>query len=127
MFGAIFTGVSDIVSGWFSLKKSQLQTQRDIEANKSRLALSTESNNSAWEMADLANSDKWLKRILTALIIWPIIHCNFDAAAVAQYFSALANSIPGWWLSLFILIFSNVFGISPMRNSILSIIAAAKK
>jgi hypothetical protein len=123
MFTLLFSGVKDMVSGWFSLKKQQYATQQAAEVTRQ----TQQSNMNSWELAEIANSDKWLRRILFTIVVWPIVYCNFNPMQVHIYFEQLCAAVPGWWISLFVLVFSAVFGISPARNLILSIIAQFKK
>jgi hypothetical protein len=56
ILGPIVNGVKDYVMSEQEMKKAEKQ-------NKARLLLDTNSNNHEWEMANLTDKDKWLRRI----------------------------------------------------------------
>jgi hypothetical protein len=64
ILGPIVNGVKDYVMSEQEMKKAEKQ-------NKARLLLDTNSNNHEWEMANLTDKDKWLRRISFGLWFGP--------------------------------------------------------
>jgi hypothetical protein len=127
MFSLIFGGITNLVSGWFSYKKQQQATLQAVEENKQKLALADDKYNSSWELAELANSDKWLRRISFFIFTLPFFIAIFSSADVHHYFAVGLQSIPDWWIKTYVGITGAVWGISSLKNSIISIASAFRK
>lgn len=126
MLPTIISSIVSIVMGWFDNKKEEQKTKAAIEQNKQRLALEKESYNAEWEMAALANSDKWLRRISFCMFAGPLVIAIIAPGHVHNYFSYSLQAIPEWWVKTFVGINGSVWGISTLKNSITGIIGELK-
>ena len=127
MIGEIISGISSLVVGWFSVKKEEQKTKSAIEVNKQQLAISKTEYNAEWEMAALANSDKWMKRLSYAMFASPLVVAVFAPDWVYYYFQHAITKVPDWWVKTFVSINGSVWGISALKNSITGIIGQIRK
>ena len=75
VLGPVVTGVKDYVMAQQDLKKAEAE-------NKARLLRDTKSNNHEWEMANLRDKDKWLRRISFAVFTAPLVWAAFEPVSV---------------------------------------------
>lgn len=106
---------------------AQQQTQLAVEQNKARLALDTESNNHNWEMAELTDADKWIRRISFAAFTAPFIIAAFAPGAVHTYFVTAIAVIPDWYKQTYMSITGAVWGISSLKNTIPQVLNTFRK
>ncbi|MBO89541.1 MAG: hypothetical protein CMP14_08465 [Rickettsiales bacterium] len=124
LFGGILTpivkGVKDYVMSEQEMKKAEKQ-------NKARLLLDTQSNNHEWEMANLTDKDKWLRRISFAVFVFPMIWAAFDADAVKEYFEVALKVMPEWYIQIVLSMVGGIWGISVLKNSVPALIGGITK
>lgn len=116
--------VSNWIMGKQQIQQAVIQTKLAVEANRARLAMDIESHNSAWEMAELAASDKVLRRASFIMFTAPFLIAIFAPHAIATYFSVAITPIPDWYKETYMLITGAVWGVSSLKNPV-SMIANA--
>lgn len=125
--GPIIDGVKEWNNGRVELKKKHLDIKNAVAENKARLLRDTNSNNHEWEMANLEDKDKWLRRISFTMFAAPFIWALFDPDGVKEYFDVALASMPEWYIQLFAAMVGGVWGFSALKNSIPSIVGGIKK
>ena len=113
-------GVVDYVSTGQEIRKAEKE-------NKARLMRDKASNNHEWEMASLADKDRWLRRISFAMFSAPFIWALFDPVGVETYFTIALSSVPEWWLELYAAMIGGVWGISALKNSMPALVGGVVK
>jgi hypothetical protein len=118
--------IKDAIAGFQQILKAK--QERDIAAlnNRTRLLQDKESNNAAWEMAALQDSDRWLKRISFAIFSAPFICAIFDPQGVAEYFRIALAAIPDWYAKSYMGIVGSVWGIASLKDAIPAIVNQVK-
>jgi len=84
--------------------------------NAKRLAASKTSHNQEWEVHQLRNGDKWLRRISFTLFALPLLITVIKPAAGAQIFINL-ESAPDWYVQTFISINGAVWAIVELKHA----------
>lgn len=110
ILGPLIGGVRDYVSTGQEIKKAE-------SANKARLLLDSQSNNSEWEMASLTDKDRWLRRGSFSMFAAPFFWALYDPAAVEQYFTIALAAMPDWYIKMFGAMVGGVWGISALKNT----------
>jgi hypothetical protein len=113
-------GVVDYVSTGQEIKKAEKE-------NRARLLRDTQSNNHDWEMASLADKDKWLRRISFGMFSAPFVWALFDPVGVETYFTIALSSVPSWWLELYGAMVGGVWGISALKNTMPALVGGVAK
>lgn len=115
---------------WISgQQKIQLAKQERAQAaieTQIRQIQDEKNANSAWEIAALSDSDKWLRRISFTIFSFPIVWAVFDPLAVARYFQIALSSIPAWYFQTYMTITGVVWGVSSLKNSAPALISGVK-
>jgi hypothetical protein len=124
--GPIIDAASEWNKGRVDLKKKKLDIKSAVAENKARLLRDTSSNNHDWEMANLEDKDKWLRRISFGMFAGPFIWALFDPAGVKDYFDVALASMPEWYIQLFAAMIGGVWGFSALKNSIPAIVGGVK-
>lgn len=119
--------VEDYVNGSRDLALAKQQTKMAAESNRQRLLLDKESHNHSWEMAELTNSDKWIRRISFAMFTGPFLIAIFSPESVNHYFTIGIASIPEWYKQTYMAITGAVWGISNLKNIVPSIVSVFKQ
>ena len=124
LLGPVIGGVKDYVMSEQDIKKAEKQ-------NRARLLRDTQSNNADWEMANLTDKDKWLRRISFGMFSAPFLWALFDPVAVEVYFTLALGAMPEWYIQLYGAMVGGVWGISALKNTapglIGGIVKAVKK
>jgi len=120
ILGPIVNGVKDYVMSEQEMKKAEKQ-------NKARLLLDTASNNHNWEMANLTDKDKWLRRISFGVFVFPLIWAAFDPIAVQNYFQIALTVMPQWYIQIVLSMVGGIWGISVLKNSVPALIGGITK
>tara|TARA_R110000851_G_scaffold326950_1_gene496031 strand:- start:175 stop:570 length:396 start_codon:yes stop_codon:yes gene_type:complete len=120
ILGPIVNGVKDYVMSEQEMKKAEKQ-------NKARLLLDTNSNNHDWEMANLTDKDKWLRRISFGVFVFPLIWAAFDPIAVQAYFQVALTVMPQWYIQIVLSMVGGIWGISVLKNSVPALIGGITK
>tara|TARA_R110000751_G_scaffold47518_1_gene106355 strand:+ start:4859 stop:5254 length:396 start_codon:yes stop_codon:yes gene_type:complete len=110
ILGPLIGGVRDYVSTGQEIKKAE-------SANKARLLLDSQSNNSEWEMASLTDKDRWLRRGSFSMFAAPFFWALYDPAGVEQYFTIALAAMPDWYVQIFCSMVGGVWGISALKNT----------
>ncbi len=123
--------VADGLKSWndgrVKLKEKSLDIKLAVKENTSRLLRDESNNNHSWEMANLEDKDRWLRRISFAMFSAPFIWALFDALAVKEYFEVALKAMPEWYIKLFAAMVGGVWGISSLKNSVPAVIGGIKK
>jgi hypothetical protein len=131
MIPSIITGITDFVKTWYQgkLEKQRAQTQLDLAEyqNKARLMLDEQSNNHAWEMANLQDKDKWLRRISFFMFAAPFFVAIFFPEHIKIYFDTALADIPEWWQKTFVAINGAIWGLSSLKNVAPSVLDVFRK
>jgi hypothetical protein len=120
ILGPIVNGVKDYVMSEQEMKKAEKQ-------NKARLLLDTNSNNHDWEMANLTDKDKWLRRISFGIFVFPLVWAAFDPVAVQAYFQVALTVMPEWYVQIVLSMVGGIWGISVLKNSVPALIGGITK
>ena len=116
-----------IISGLIGLGSDHLEGQRKLKQaetdNKARLLGDEQSNNHDWEMANLQDKDKWMRRISFAMFTWPFIWIYFDPVGAQEYFILLDNHLPEWYKQTYMAITGGIWGISALKNAIPGVVS----
>lgn len=127
----IITSIFALVGTWLTGYQAKTKAKQDMALaelqNKARLLADTESNNHAWEMANLTDKDKWLRRISFAMFASPFIVALFAPEHVAAYFNTAIDSVPKWWQQTFMSITGGIWGLSSLKNVLPGIVDVFKK
>lgn len=116
----VVTGVKDYVMAKQDMKKAEIE-------NKARLLRDTKSNNHEWEMANLQDKDKWLRRVSFAVFTAPLIWAGFDPNGVALYFQVALNAMPEWYVQIVLSMIGGIWGISVLKNSVPALVGGVVK
>ena len=98
MIGLIAGLVKPLISGVVDYVNTGQEIKKAEKENKARLMRDEKSNNHAWEMASLADKDKWLRRLSFGMFSAPFVWALFDPVSVETYFTIALSSVPEWWL-----------------------------
>lgn len=118
---------SDLIQGHREIRKAEQDRKLAMLENQARLLRDEQSNNSAWEMAQLADSDKLLRRICFFIFSTPFIYAMVDPIAVEEYFHTALSSIPDWYVKTYMGIVGAVWGISSLKNAIPQVVNFIRK
>lgn len=123
--------VTDVFTSWndgrVKLKEKDLDIKMAVKENKARLLRDTGSNNHDWEMANLEDKDRWLRRISFGMFSSPFIWALFDPEGVKEYFDIALAAMPEWYIQLYAAMVGGVWGFAALKNSIPSIVGGIKK
>lgn len=125
--GPLIDGVKEWNNGRVELKKKKMDIKNAVAENKARLLRDTNSNNHEWEMANLEDKDKWLRRISFSMFSAPFIWALFDPKGVETYFKTALAAMPEWYIQLYAAMVGGVWGFAALKNSIPSIVGGVKK
>lgn len=120
----VFTSWND---GRVKLKEKKLDIENAVMENKARLLRDTGSNNHEWEMANLTDKDKWLRRISFSMFSAPFIWALFDPGRVSEYFDVALASMPEWYIQLYAAMVGGVWGFAALKNSLPAVVGGIKK
>ncbi len=109
------------------IKEAKLGIKLADMNNKARLLNDEGSNNHEWEMANLTDKDKWLRRISFAMFSAPFIWALFDPAGVKAYFEIALAAMPEWYIQLYAAMVGGVWGFAALKNSIPAIVGGVKR
>lgn len=122
----LLSPITSLIGNWMTnkqqLQQAVQQTALAAEQNKARLLLDTQSNNHAWEMAQITDSDRLMRRVCFFTFIFPFIYAAFDPHAVSNYFTIALSNIPDWYKQIFAGIVGGVWGISSLKNALPAIL-----
>jgi hypothetical protein len=120
LLGPVVGGVKDYVLGEQEIKKAEKE-------NRARLLRDTTSNNHEWEMANLTDKDKWLRRISFSMFSAPFFWALVDPEGVQQYFSVALSAMPEWYIQMFGAMVGGVWGISALKNTAPALVGGVVK
>lgn len=123
----IIDGVKEWNNGRVELKKKHMDIKNAVAENKARLLRDVGSNNHEWEMANLEDKDRWLRRISFGMFSSPFIWALFDPDGVKEYFDIALAAMPEWYIQLYAAMVGGVWGFAALKNSIPSIVGGIKK
>jgi hypothetical protein len=116
----------ELVSNIVGRVGDSVKQGREIAAaeaeNKARLLRDRETNNAAWEMANLTDKDNGLRRVCFGIFIFPFFWSVFDPVGVTNYFQVVLNAMPQWYVQIVIAMVGGIWGISALKNVVPSII-----
>lgn len=115
--GPIIDGVKEWNNGRVELKKKHLDIKNAAAENKARLLRDKDSNNHQWEMANLEDKDRWLRRFSFGMFALPFIWAMFDAEAVKIYFDIALASMPEWYVQLFTIMVGGIWAVAELKSS----------
>lgn len=131
IISTVFSSAYNLFSGWLQgkqeIQKAEQNRQLAAMENQARLLRDTQSNNQAWEMAQLTDADKILRRSSFVIFSAPFIVAIISPNAVAHYFTIALSSMPLWYIQTYMGIIGAVWGISSLKNAIPQILNLVKK
>lgn len=107
------------VVDWF--KGKQELAKAEVE-NKARLLRDHQSNNHEWEMANLQDKDKYLRRISFCMFTFPFVWIYFDPQGAREYFVILDQFLPEWYKQTYMGITGGIWGLSALKNTVPSLV-----
>jgi len=123
----MFASIAAIITTVLGMGRDHLEGKREIKRaetrNRARLMEDKQSNNHEWEMANLADKDKWMRRISFIMFTWPFIWIYFDPDGARTYFQILDEFLPVWYKQTYMAMTGGIWGISALKNSIPSIVS----
>jgi hypothetical protein len=122
MFGLI----ASLASGAIGLIKGKQELKQAILTNKIRLAASQSEYNHEWEMAQLQDSDKWLRRASFVIVFTPLIVNTFYPPWANHIFQSM-NTLPPWYEQTIFYITAAIWGIHALKNPLATIVSSFKK
>lgn len=129
--GEVIGGISNIFSTWLSGRQQKQKAKLDMQLaemnNKSRLLQAKESNNHAWEMANLTDKDKFLRRLSFCMFSSPFVVAIFFPEHIRIYFQDSISVVPQWWQQTFMAITGGIWGLSSLKNVVPGVVAAFRK
>ena len=118
----MLTLIGGIITNLIGMGADHLEGNRKMKqaeaTNKARLLQDTNSNNHEWEMANLQDKDKWMRRISFAMFTWPFIWVYFDPTEAQNYFTILDQYLPEWYKQTYMGITGGIWGISALKNAV---------
>lgn len=134
----MFEPIVSIISSGFSLftnwlkgkqelQKAKQESELAAEQNRARLLADKESNNHAWEMAQLTDADKVLRRISFTIFSAPFLVAIISPLSVAHYFTIALASMPTWYVQTYMGIIGAIWGLANLKNIIPQIINSIRK
>ena len=127
MIGLIAGLVKPLVGGVVDYVRTGQEIKKAEKENRAGLLRDTQSNNHDWEMASLADKDKWLRRISFGMFSAPFVWALFDPVGVETYFTIALSSVPEWWLELYGAMVGGVWGISALKNTMPALVGGVAK
>tara|TARA_R110002020_G_scaffold169207_9_gene358260 strand:- start:29 stop:424 length:396 start_codon:yes stop_codon:yes gene_type:complete len=127
LIGLIATLVKPLVGGVVNYVQTGQEIKKAEKENRARLLRDTQSNNHDWEMANLTDKDKWLRRISFAMFSAPFVWALFDPLAVEMYFTLALSSMPEWYIQLYAGMIGGVWGIAALKNTAPALVAGIVK
>ena len=127
MIGLIAGLVKPLVGGVVDYVTTGQEIKKAEKENRARLMRDKQSNNHDWEMASLADRDKWLRRISFSMFSAPFVWALFDPVGVETYFTIALSSVPSWWLEMYGAMVGGVWGISALKNTMPALVGGVAK
>jgi len=127
IIGAISGLITTWLGGYNERQKAKQELQKAELENKARLMRDENSYNHAWEMANLTDKDKWLRRTSFIMFSAPFIIAIFAPQHVAEYFTSAIHSVPDWWVKTYMSITGGIWGLSSLKNVLPGVIDVFKK
>ena len=120
-----------LVGGVVNYVQTGQEIKKAEKENRARLLRDKQSNNHDWEMANLTDKDKWLRRISFSMFSAPFVWALFDPLAVEMYFTLALSAMPEWYIQLYAGMIGGVWGIAALKNTapalVEGIVKAVKK
>ena len=113
--------------GRVRLKEKKIDVENAALENKARLLRDKEGNNHEWEMANLTDKDKWLRRISFGMFSAPFVWALFDPTGVKEYFEVALSAMPEWYIQLYAAMVGGVWGFAALKNSLPAVMGALRK
>jgi len=131
ILGTLLGPIAGVFTSWNDgrnkLKAADLDIKLAEKQNKARLLRDEQSNNHGWEMASLADKDKWLRRISFAIFVWPMTPIGvWKPEWLIEYYKVL-ELVPEWQVQLIMIMVGGVWGVAELKNSLPAIVGAFKK
>lgn len=127
MIGLIATLVKPLVGGVVNYVQTGQEIKKAEKENRARLLRDKQSNNHDWEMANLTDKDKWLRRISFSMFSAPFVWALFDPLAVEMYFTLALSAMPEWYIQLYAGMIGGVWGIAALKNTAPALVAGIVK
>ena len=127
MIGLIATIVKPLVGGVVNYVQTGQEIKKAEKENRARLLRDKQSNNHDWEMANLSDKDKWLRRISFSMFSAPFVWALFDPLAVEMYFTLALSAMPEWYIQLYAGMIGGVWGIAALKNTAPALVAGIVK
>ena len=125
MLQAILGLGSSVVTAVTEKQQAKHKRELAIIDNEARLALSENEANSAWEMAQLQDKDKFLRWFSYSMFTAPILVTVISPEHGKQIFENLEHA-PSWLVEVFIALNGAVWGLSSLKNVVPSIVGQIK-
>lgn len=116
-----------LLGGIIEYFKGRQEIKKAYVENKARLLRDETSNNHEWEMANLVDKDKWLRRISFALFSFPVVLAYYDPPRVAEYFNIALHAMPEWYIKAYLIMVGGIWGVSELKRLLPSMVGEIRK
>jgi len=127
MIGLIGTLLGPVIGGVKDYVMSEQEIKKAEKENRARLLRDEQSNNHDWEMANLTDKDRWLRRISFGMFSAPFFWALVDPVGVEQYFNVALSAMPEWYIQMYGAMVGGVWGISALKNTAPALVAGVVK
>ena len=127
MFGLIGSLLGPVIGGVKDYVMSEQEIKKAEKENRARLLRDEQSNNHDWEMANLTDKDRWLRRISFGMFSAPFFWALVDPVGVEQYFNVALSAMPEWYIQMYGAMVGGVWGISALKNTAPALVAGVVK
>jgi hypothetical protein len=120
LIGGPVVGAAGILGEFVQDWRQDKQNKRDLKKAASEFrqeqARSKQSYLHEWELRALEGRDIWVRRIVLAVFMWPLVWAYFDPQAVHTYFNETLKVLPSWYQQALLSMLAVVWGLSELRN-----------
>lgn len=120
MIASIVGAVIGKVGDWFLNEQEMKAAEKQ---NRARLLKDEQSHNHDWEMANLIDKDKWLRRISFTMFSIPFVWALFDPEGVSVYFEVGLSTMPDWYKQMYFVMVGGVWGVAALKNSLPGVVS----
>lgn len=112
--------------GRTKIKTAKLDMKVAEIENRARLLRDESNNNHEWEMAQITDKDKWLRRVSYSMLTLPILISIIEPTSGALIWANLSE-VPEWYRKMYLGVIAAIWGISELKNSAPALVHGLKK
>ena len=119
--------LKSLIGGGVSWLQANQEIKRSEMEARAKLIQSESTHNHEWELASLADKDRWLRRISFVMLSAPFVWALWDPVAVQNYFEVALGAVPEWYVKMYGAVVGGVWGVAALKNSVPGLIGGIKK